>query len=104
MRREIGESEKVDLKLYIQKLEIMSSGSISLWQVNGEKVATVTDFIFLGCKITADKIKRHLLLGRKPLPNVDRDIILMTKVHIVNAIVFPVVIYGCESWTRKKVE
>ena len=88
MSREIGQSEKVDLKLYIQKLKIMSSGSISLWQVNGEKVATETNFIFLGCKITADKIKRHLLLGRKALPNVDRDIILLTKVHIVKAIVF----------------
>ena len=70
--RETGESKKAGLQLYIQKIKIISSGPIILWQINGRKVATVTDFIFLGCKITADKIKRHLLLGRKALPNLDR--------------------------------
>ena len=72
MTRETGESEKADLKLYIQKIKIIPSGPIILWQINGKKVATVTDFIFLSCKITADIIKRHLLLGRKALPNLDR--------------------------------
>ena len=107
-------SEKVGLKLIIQKTKIMTSGPISLWQIDGEMVETVTDFIFWGSKITADgdcslEIKRHLLLGRKAMTNLDsilksRDITLPTKVHLVKAMVFPVVMYGCESWTKKKVE
>ena len=107
-------SEKVGLKLNIQKTKIMTSGPISLWQIDGEMVETVTDFIFWGSKITADgdcslEIKRHLLLGRKAMTNLDsilksRDITLPTKVHLVKAMVFPVVMYGCESWTKKKVE
>ena len=106
------ESEKAGLKLNIQKTEIMASGPITSWQIDGETMETVTDFIFLGSKITADgdcrhEIKRHLLLGRKAVTNLDsllksRDIILPTKVHLVKAIVFPV--YGCESWTIKKAE
>ena len=102
------ESEKPDLKLNIQKTKIMSSGPITSWQINGEKVEAVTDFIFLGSKFTADgecshEIKRHLLLGRKAMTNLNsRDITLPTKVCIVKAIVFPVVMYGCESWTIKK--
>ena len=105
------ESEKVGLKLKIQKMMIMASGPITSWQIDGE---TVADFIFLGSKITADgdcshEIKRHLLLGRKALTNLDiilksRDITLPTKVHLVKAMVFPVVMYGCESWTVKKAE
>ena len=105
------ESEKVGLKLNIQKTKNMASGPITLWQIDGE---TVTDFIFLGSKITADgdcshKIKRHLLLGRNVMSNLDsilksRDIILSTKVHLVKAMVFPVVMYGCESWTVKTAE
>ena len=105
------ESEKVGLKLNIQKTKIMASGPITSWQIDGE---TVADFIFLGSKITADgdcshEIKRHLLLGRKVMTNLDsilksRDITLPTKVHLVKAMVFPVVMYGCESWTVKKVE
>ena len=108
------ESEKVGLKLNIQKTEIMASGPITSWQINGETMETVTDFIFLGSKITADgdcrhEIKRHLLLGRKAVTNLDsllksRDITLLTKVHLVKAMVFPVVKYGCESWTVKKAE
>ena len=108
------ESEKVDLKLNIQKTKIMAFGAISSWQKDGETVETVTDFIFLCSKITADadcshEIKRHLLLGRKALTNLDsilksRDITLPTKVHLVKAMVFPVVMYGCESWTIKKAE
>jgi len=108
------ESEKVGLKLNIQKTEIMASGPITSWQINGETMETVTDFIFLGSKITADgdcrhEIKRHLLLGRKAVTNLDsllksRDITLLTKVHLVKAMVFPVVMYGCESWTVKKAE
>ena len=108
------ESEKVGLKLNIQKTKIMASGPISSWQTNGETMETVTDSIFLGSKITADgdcssKIKRHLLLARKAMSNLDsilksRDIILPTKVHVVKAMVFPVVMYGCENWTIKKVE
>ena len=92
----------------------MASGSISSWQIDGETVETVTDFIFLGSKVTADddcshEIKRHLPLGRKAMTNLDskvksRDITLPTKVHLVKAMVFPVVMYGCESWTIKKVE
>ena len=107
-------SEKAGLKLSIQKTKIMASRPIISWQIHGEKVEAVTDFIFLGSKITVDsdyshKIKRHLLLGRKALPNLDsvlkrRDITLLTKVHIVKAMVFPVVMYEYESWTIKKVE
>ena len=109
-----GESEKAGLKLNIQKMKIMASGPIPSWQIDEETIETVTDFIFLGSKITADgdcshEIKRHLLLGRKAMTNLDgifksRDITLPTKVHLVKAMVFPVVIYGCESWTVKKVE
>ena len=105
------ESEKVGLKLNIQKTKIMVSGPITSWQIDGE---TMRDFIFLGSKITADgdcshEIKRHLLLGRKAMTNLDsilksRDITLPTKVHLVKAMVFPVVMYGCESWTVKKAE
>ena len=105
------ESEKVGLKLNIQKTKIMASGPVSSWQIDGE---TVADFIFLGSKITADgdcsrEIKRCLLLGRKVMTNLDsivkgRDITLPTKVHLVKAMVFPVVMYGCESWTVKKTE
>ena len=108
------ESEKVGLKLNIQKTKIMASGSITSWQINGETVETVADFIFLGSKITADgdcshNIKRCLLLGRKVTTNLDsilksRDITLPTKVHLVMAMVFPMVVYGCESWTVKKAE
>ena len=108
------ESEKVGLKLTIQKTKIMASGPITSWQIDGETVETVGDFIFLGSKITADgdcshEIKRRLLLGRKVMTNLDsvlkgRDITLLTKVHLVKAMVFPVVMYGCESWTIKKAE
>ena len=108
------ESEKAGLKLNIQKTKIMASGPIASWQIDGETVETVTDFIFLGSKITADggrshEIKRRLLFGRKAMTNLDsllksRDITLPTKVHLVKAMVFPVVRYGCESWTIKKVE
>ena len=108
------ESEKVGLKLNIQKTKIMASGPITSWQIDEETMKTVTDFIFLGSKITANgdsshEIKRHLLLGRKVMTNLDsilrsRDITLPTKVHLVKAIVFPVVIYGCESWIIKKAE
>ena len=108
------ESEKVDLKLNIQKTKIMTSGSITSWQIDGETVDIVTDFIFLDSKITANgdcshEIKRRLLLGRKVMTNLDsllksRDITLPTKVHLVKAVVFPVVMYGCESWTIKKPE
>ena len=105
---------KVGLKLSIQKTKIMASGPITSWQTDGETVETVADFIFLGSKITADgdcshEIKRHLLLGRKVRTNLDnifksRDITLPTKVHLVKAMVFPVVMYGCERWTVKKAE
>ena len=105
------ECEKVGLKFNIQKTKIMASGPITSWQIDGE---TVADFIFLGSKITADgecshEIKRRLLLGRKVMTNLDsilksRDITLPTKVHLVKAMVFPVVMYGCESWTIKKAE
>ena len=108
------ESEKAGLKLNIQKTKITPSNSITSWQIDGETLETVTDFIFLGSKITADgdcshEIKRCLLLGRKVTKNLDsmlksRDITLVTKVHIVKATVFPVVKYGCESWTIKKAE
>ena len=106
------ESEKVDLKLNIQKSKIMASGPITSWQIDGETVETVTDFIFRGSKITADgdcshEIKRRLLLGRKVMTNLDsifksRDITLPTKVCLVKTMVFPVVMYGCEGWTIKK--
>ena len=105
-------SEKVGLKLNIQKTKIMAYGPITSWEIDGETVETVTDFIFLGSKITADgdcshEIKRRLLLGRKAMTNLDsilksRDITLLTMVHLVKAMVFPVVMYGCESWTMKK--
>ena len=108
------ESEKVGLKLNIQKMKIMASGPITSWEIDGETVETVSDFNFGGSKITADsdcthEIKRRLLLGRKVLTNLDsilksRDITLPTKVHLVKAMVFPVVMYGCESWTVKKAE
>ena len=108
------ESEKVGLKLNIQKTKIMASSPITSWQIDGETVETVADFIFLVSKITADgdcshEIKRHLLLGRKVMTNLNsifkiRDITLPTKVHLVKAMVFPVVLYGCESWTIKKAE
>ena len=108
------ESEKVGLKLNIQKTKIMASGPITSWEIDGETVETVSDFIFLGSKITADgdcshKIKRHLLLGRKVMTNLEsilksRDITLPTKVNLVKAMVFPVVMYGCESWTVNKSE
>ena len=106
------ESEKAGLKLNIQKTKIMTSGSITSWQIDGETMETVKDFLFLGSKITADgdcshKIKMHLLLGRKLMTNLDsilksRDITFSTKFHLVKAMVFPVVMYGCESWTTKK--
>ena len=108
------ESENAGLKLNIQKTKFMASGPITSWEIDGETVETVSDFIFWGSKITADgdcshEIKRHLLLGRKIMTNLDsifksRDITLSTKVRLVKAIVFPVVMYGCESWTLKKAE
>ena len=108
------ESEKVGLKLNIQKTNIMASSPITSWQIDGETVETVADFIFMGSKITADgdyshEIKRCLLFGRKVMTNLDsifksRDSTLPTKVHLVKAMVFPVVMYGCESWTIKKAE
>ena len=108
------EREVVGLKLSIQKIKIMASGPITSWQINGEKMETVTDFIFLGSKITVDsdcsqEIKRCLLLGSKAVTNLDsilksRDTTLLTKIHLVRAIVFPVVMHGCESWTMKKAE
>ena len=108
------ESEKVGLKLNIQKTKIMASGPITSWQIDGETVETVADFLLRGSKITADgdcsqEIKRRLLLGRKVMTNLDsilksRDITLYTKVHLVKAMFFPVVMYGCESWTVKKAE
>ena len=106
------ESEKVGLNLNIQKTKIISSGPITSYQIDGETVEIVADFIFLGSKITADddcshEIKRHLLLGRKVMSNLDtilknRDITMQTRVRLVKAMVFPVVMYGCESWTVKK--
>ena len=108
------ESEKVGLKLNIQKTKIMASSPITSWQIDGETLETVADFIFWGSKITANgdcshEIKRRLLLGRKVMTNLDRilksrDITLPTKVHLVKAMVFPIVMYGCESWTIKKAE
>ena len=107
-------SDKAGLKINIQKTKIMASGPITLWQINGEKIEAVTDFLFLGSSITANhdcscEIKRRLLLRRKAMINLDsvlktRDTTLITKVHIVKATVFPVVMYGCESWTIKKAE
>ena len=107
-------SEKAGLKLNTQKTKIMASGPITSWQTDGEKMETVTDFTFGGSKITADgdcshEIKRHLLLGRKAMTNLDsilksRDITLSAKVHLIKAMVFPIVMYGCESWTIKKAE
>ena len=109
-----GESEKVDFKLNIQKTKIMASGPITSLEIDGETVETVADFIFVGSKITADgdwrhEIKRRLLLGGKVMTNLDsifksRDITLPTKVHLAKAMVFPMVMYGCESWTVKKAE
>ena len=108
------ESEKVGLKLNIEKTKIIASGSITSWQIDGETMETVADFIFLGSKITEDgdcshEIKKRLLLGRKVMTNLDsifksRDITLPTKIHLVKAMFFPVVMYGCESWTIKKAE
>ena len=108
------ESEKLGLKLNIQKTKIMASGPITSWPIDGETMETVTEFIFLGSKITADgdcshEIKRHLLLERKAMTNLDniiksRDFTLPTKIHLVKAMVFPVVMFGCESWTIKKTE
>ena len=108
------ESEKVGLKLNIQKTKIMASGSMTSWQIDGETMETVRDFILGGSKITVDgdcnhEINRHLLLGRRVMTNLDiilknRDITLATKVRLVKAMVFPVVMYGCESWTVKKAE
>ena len=108
------ESEKVGLKLNIQKMKVMASGPITSWQIDEETVETVSDFSFLGSKITADgdcshEIKRHLLLGRKVMTNLhsilkSRDITLPTKIRLVKAMVFPVVMYGCESWIVKKAE
>ena len=108
------ESEKVGLKLNIQRTKIMASGPITSWVIDGETVETVSDFIFLGSKITADgdcshEIKRHLLLGRKVMTNLEsilksRDITLSKKVQLVKAMFFPAIMYGCESWTIKKAE
>ena len=108
------ENEKVGLKLNIQKTKIIASGPITSWEIDGETVETVSDFIFWGYKITADgdcshEMKRHLLFGRKVMTNLDsmlqsRDITLPTKVRLVKAMVFPVVMYGCENWTVKKAE
>ena len=108
------ESEKASLKLNIQKMKIVASSPITSWQIDGETMETVTDFLFLVSETTVDgdcshEIKRHLLLGRKAMTNLDsilksRDITLLTKVHLVKAMVFPVVMYGCESWTIKKAE
>ena len=114
LRKVKEESEKFGLKLNIQKTKIMASSPIASWQIDGETMETIADFIFGGSKITADgncthEIKRHLFLGREVMTNLDsilksRDITLSTKVHLVKAIVFSVVMYGCESWTTKKAE
>ena len=108
------ESEKVGLKLNIQKTKIMASSSFTSWQIEGGKVEAVTDLIFLSSKINSDsdcnqEIKRYLLFGRKAMPNIDsvlqrRSIILLTKVHIVKVMIFPVAMYGCQSWSIKKAE
>ena len=114
LRKVREETEKVGLKLNVQKTKITASGPITSWQINGETMETVADFIFLGSKITTDgdcshEIKRRLLLGRKVMTNLDsilksRDITLPTKIHLVKVMVFPVFMYGCESWTIKKAE
>ena len=114
VKEKVKESKKDDLKLNIQKMKIMVSSAIILWQIDGETMETVSGFIFLGSKITADagcsnEIKRGLLLGRRVMTNLDsifkiRDITLPTKVHLVKAMVFPIVMYECESWTVKKAE
>ena len=114
MKKVKEESERVGLKLNIQKMKITASGPITSWQRDGKTMETLTDFIFLGSKITADgvcshEIKRRLLFGKKAMTNLDsilksRDITLPTKVRLVKAMVFPVVMYGCESWTVKKAE
>ena len=114
LRKVKEESEKVGLKLNIQKMNIMASSAITSWEIHGETVETVSDFIFLGSKITSDgdcshEIKRHVVLGRKVMTNLDRilknrDIPLPTKVRLVKAMIFSVVMYGCESWTVKKAE
>ena len=114
LRKVKEESEKVGLKLNIHKMKIMVYGPITSWQIDGETMETVTDFLFLGSKITADcdcshEIRRRLLLGRKVMTNLDsilksRDITFPTKVHLVKALVFPVVMYGCESWTKLSTE
>ena len=114
MKKVKGENEKVGLKLNIQKIKIMAPGPITSWQIDGEKVETVADFIFLGSKITLDgdcshEIKRHSLLGKKVMTNIDsilknRDITLPANVCLVKAMIFPVFMYGCESWTLKKAE
>ena len=114
LRKVKEESEKVGLKLSIQKMKIVASGPITSWEIDGETVETLSDFIFWGSKITADgdcrhEIKRRLLLGRKVMTNLDsifksRDVTLLTKVRLVKAMVFPVIMYGCESWTVKKAE
>ena len=108
------EREKAGLKLNIQKMKTMAFGPITSWQIDGKKMETVTDFIFLGSKITVNgdcshEIKRHVLLGRKPMTNLDsllksRDITLLTNLHIVKALVFPVVMFRCESWSIRKAE
>ena len=110
----VKDSEKIGLKLNIQKTKIMASAPITSWQIDGETMETVTYFIFVGSKITADdncshEIKRHLLFGSKAMRNLDsilksRDIAMLTKVQLVKAMVFPVVMYGCENWTKKKAE
>uniref|UniRef100_A0AC11DSE4 Uncharacterized protein n=1 Tax=Ovis aries TaxID=9940 RepID=A0AC11DSE4_SHEEP len=110
----VKESDKADLKVNIQKTKIVASGRITSWEIDWETVETVTDFLFLGCIITSDgdcsyEIKRCLLLGRRAMTNLDsilksRDIILLTKVCLIKAMIFPVVMYGCESWTIKKAE
>jgi len=112
LMKEKKESEKAGLKFNIQNTKSMASGPITSWQIDGETMEIVTDFIFLGSKITADgdyshEIKRHLLLGEKAMANIEsmlkiRDVTLPTKVHIIKAMAFPVVMYGCESWTIKK--
>ena len=114
LMKEKEENERVGLKLNIQKTKIMASGPITSWEIDGETVETVTDFLFLGSKFTADgdcshEIKRHLLLGIKAMTNLAsilkcKDITLLTKVHLMKAMVFPVIMYGCESWTVKKAE
>ena len=112
--KKVKQSEKAGLKVSIQKTKIMASSAITLWQIKGEKVGAVTDFIFMDSKITVDsdcshEIKRHVLLARKAMTNLDsilkrKDITLLTKIYIVKAMIFPIVIYGCEGWAIKKAE